>query len=266
VKIAAFLQLRNELENGNLVRCLGNCRLWADDIFIYDDASTDDSRSIYLDYTPQDHIICGDVREFDREIYHKSALLSLVLSGSPDWVVWIDGDAILDRGWTNEARQRLSFYGSKGYDHIFIHNLNLWRSPCYYRKDNSFNDLNPPVFWKNTGKLNYRDLPGLHQQQYPDGMELGVLAPGNLLHYGFASYENIVRKYLTYKSYGQYGWSLNRLIDESTLSLERVPDGLYPEDNIPVCDGPMPSPISFDEVREFVSWESYQKSLIPDQK
>ena len=51
MRLVAFLQLRNELENGNLIRCLENCKKWADDIYIYDDCSDDGSQEIYQKYT-----------------------------------------------------------------------------------------------------------------------------------------------------------------------------------------------------------------------
>jgi len=43
MKIVAIMQLKDELDKGNLVRCLNNARLWADDIVIYDDCSSDGS-------------------------------------------------------------------------------------------------------------------------------------------------------------------------------------------------------------------------------
>jgi hypothetical protein len=92
VKLVAFIQMFNESSRGNLRRCLGNCKQWADDIVIYDDASTDDSVAVAREYT--DHIIVGKENCFRRELYHKEELLEYALTLSPDWIFWIDCDEI----------------------------------------------------------------------------------------------------------------------------------------------------------------------------
>jgi len=38
-----------------------------------------------------------------------------------------------------------------------------------------------------------------------------------------------VDKYLNYRSLGQKGWDLDRLIDEKTLTVERVPENILPK-------------------------------------
>jgi len=49
-----------------------------------------------------------------------------------------------------------------------------------------------------------------------------------LLHYGFASYEDIIRKYRVYKDAGQSGPDLLRLIDERTLELAEAESSWFP--------------------------------------
>ena len=97
MRIVAFLQLYNELENGNLVRCLENCTKWADDIYIYDDCSDDGSQDVYLKYTERGNIIFGSERNFKKELFHKQSLLEMALKSRPDWIGWIDGDTTLKR-------------------------------------------------------------------------------------------------------------------------------------------------------------------------
>ena len=120
MKIAAFLQLYNELENGHLIRCLENCRQWADEIFIYDDASTDGSWKVYFDYTDKDHVIFGKGRDFQAEIFHKQELLSLVQKSNPDWIFWQDGDAILNRCMTTSLHEMLGRLPDS-YDGVDVH-------------------------------------------------------------------------------------------------------------------------------------------------
>jgi glycosyltransferase involved in cell wall biosynthesis len=267
MRLVAFLQLYNEVENGNLVRCLDNCKQWADDIFIYDDCSTDGSQGTYEQYTSKTNIIFGRERNFKRELFHKQQLLDLTLKSNPDWIGWIDGDTTLDRSLTNNCKDFLMKIDSQGYTSSKLHNLNLWKHPAFFRLDNKFNGLWHVVFWKNTGGLNYIPEERLHRQQFPDGMPIKeqYTPPESkpLLHYGFGSKFNIVKKYLTYKSYGQSGWSLDRLIDEqSSYQLEKVPKDWYPENNIPLDYDviSIPRQLTYNEYRKFNSWEEFKTS------
>jgi hypothetical protein len=70
---------------------------------------------------------------------------------------------------------------------------------------------------------------GLHHGGAPDGIRNPAQCDAAVIHRGFATNENIVKKYLSYKSFGQRGWDLDRLIDESTLNVERIPDKIIPE-------------------------------------
>jgi len=263
MRLVSFLQLRNELENGNLVRCLENCKRWSDDIFIYDDCSDDGSQEVYEKYTDKKNIIFGAKKEFNMEQFHKQQLLTLALKTNPDWIGWIDGDTILDRRLTDDCRGYLQGIDDQGFDHARLHNLNLWRHPSFYRMDNSFNNLWHVVFWKNNGKLHYNPKPRLHYPGNPQGIsKLHNIEYGyHLLHYGFATKLQIVKKYLTYKSYGQRGWDLDRLIDEkSSYDLVRVEKGCYPEENVEADHdtAPVPPALTYDEYRGFNSWEEFR--------
>lgn len=234
MKIVAFARLYNEAESGHLPRFLRNVASWADELVIYDDASTDASSSLYESCSIPTHVIHGPSREFDREQFHCFSLLDLALSRSPDWIVWMDGDTILERRLDRDGLRRvLSDATAAGHDGLRFHNVNLWRSPAWYRTDNSFNDLWPTCCWRNTGKLSFDPRGGLHGQLYPNGMENVQGWDYKLLHYGFASREWILRKWRTYRDHGQSGWSLDRLIDERGMSLAPSRAEWFPEANLP---------------------------------
>lgn len=265
MRVVAFLQLHNELENGNLIRCLENCKRWADDIFIYDDCSTDGSQSIYTKYTDPKNIILGRTRDFTDELFHKQQLLDLTIGSKPDWIGWIDGDTILCKQITEDCKGYLRTLDQMGKDGSYLHNLNLWRHPAFYRTDNAFNGLWHVVFWKNTGRLFYNPIKKLHQQQYPNGLQ-SVYRPSDdipLVHFGFSSYRLIIKKYLTYKSYGQCGWALDRLIDEQTsFALEKSKKHWYPTENLPpdFDTALVPTPMTYNEVRNLQRWEEYKNA------
>lgn len=256
-KIVAFLQLYNELDKGNLIRCLDNCSQWSDEILIYDDASTDGSMDVYLKYTEIENIIVGTSNEFNRELYHKEQLLGMARSKQPDFIGWIDGDDIFDRTLTENMQAFLEDI-PKSVDGVQCHNVNLWRDDRFYRVDNLFDGLDKINIWRNSTQLRYEPSGGLHQPQNPQGMQSIVNLGNKLLHYGFASERSIARKYLDYKSHGQGGWALDRLIDEqSSFYLLETPTEWYPQKNLPVCAGPKPTPITFNEYRQFNSWSEY---------
>lgn len=234
MKISAFIQAYNELSSGHLTRCLDNVSLWSDDIFIYDDCSTDGSQDVYLKYTKEKNIILGKERSFKREQFNKAKLLDLTLEGNPDWIFWIDADAIPDRTLTTRLKDILSELNSLNVDGVVCHNLNLWRHPAFYRLDDQFNSYNPLCLWKNNGSLKYSPTDGLHGQLFPNGMSRVVKVDLNLLHYGFASEKWIVDKYNLYKSLGQTGWALNRLVTEGPgFEVQKVSRETFPEGNIP---------------------------------
>jgi glycosyltransferase involved in cell wall biosynthesis len=266
MKLVAFLQLRNELESGNLTRCLENCRRWADDIFIYDDCSTDGSQSVYENYTLKKNIIFAKERDFKSELFHKQQLLDLALTTSPDWIGWIDGDTILDRKLTNDCKTILKGI-TEDYLSAGIHNINMWRHPAYYRADSNFHGPKPKcIFWRASNLMHFRTKKKLHQEQSPLGYKQKMydLSNNYLLHYGFASYESIVRKYLMYKSLGQSGWLLDRLIDEQTaFDLRHTEKEWFPVENIPKDFdlASKPKPLTYNEIRKFNNWEEYKREV-----
>lgn len=260
-KIIAFLQLYNESEKGNLVRCLENCKQWSDEIVIYDDASTDDSLNIYLNYTDRNNIIIGTENEFNKELYHKQKLLELALSKDPDYIGWIDGDDIFDKALTEDMQGFLNYLPSN-IDAVWLHNVNLWRDECFYRVDSEFNSNEKANIWRNNGNLKYEPSIGLHKPQTPIGLENYIKYGHNLIHYGFSSERSIVRKYLDYKKQGQNGWMLDRLIDESSMRLFKLPKEVYPTKNIPLHYDTVEEPIrlTYDQYRVYNSWEEYVNS------
>ena len=106
-------------------------------------------------------------------------MLERLLSDHPDadWILWIDGDTILDgrlmRDNYRELRGVLKYATEQKIDGIVLGNYNLWRSDVYYRVDNDydwFHRNGRRVFWRNNGNLKFVDNGGLHQPQFPHGL------------------------------------------------------------------------------------------------
>lgn len=238
MKIIAFAQLRNEIEKGNLENWFRSVSV-CDFAYVYDQASTDGSQ----DYYKHQEFVevsaeLSKVNDFKNESLCKSRLLERLLLEHPDvnWILWIDGDTILDaRLQKRDVLEKL--LSSAQSDAISLGHYNLWRNDLYYRVDNAYNGKHEegiPALWKNNGNLTFKVNDGLHQDQYPEGLGTHAYDPEDenrysLIHRGFATDEQIITKYNIYKSFGQQGWELERLIDETTLQLKKIPYNILPD-------------------------------------
>jgi len=254
-KLVGFMQVFNEIEKGNLQRSLPYLIGICDEVVVYDDASTDGSYEYAVSLTP--HVVKGEENDFLSEQGHKQVLLELALSLNPDWILAMDADEIYTRGFekivmdlSNDETNRRSWR---------FHLVNLWRDPNWFRVDDKFNDMyNCLRLWKNTGNLSFAGRGrALHLIQNPDGLEGDLFRDDvQVLHYGFSSKGNIIRKYLDYKAVGQRGWELDRLANENGMDLREVNQAWFPEEYVPeVTDEP--EPISYEEIKRFGSYKEY---------
>jgi GT2 family glycosyltransferase len=227
-KIVGFSQLHNELELGNLenwFKCMEVC----DEIYIFDQASTDGSREYYKKFDNV-HVIESDTNRFEEELVCKQELLEKLLSEQPDtdWIFWMDGDTLLDARllFRPDLEEVLFQLDLNRIDSGFLGHYNLWRSDLWHRVDDQYDHFMQAgrmAFWKNTGNLMFNTEVGLHKSQHPVGIRTAARMPFNLIHRGFATDEQILTKYDNYKSRGQSGWALDRILNESTLRVEKVP-------------------------------------------
>ncbi len=233
MKLTAMLQMYNEMKFGNLPRYMHSIARYCDALVVYDDASTDDSVAYLDDFLSEPelysvrlkeiHIICGESNDYAAEVDHKAQLVAKAIEIGSDWIFRIDADEVIEKAGEEGRMRELCEEGlENGIDSYAFRNANLWRDPGFYRLDNSFNDFISCRLWKNNGKLCYNQTKrGLHQRAVPDGLTNEGWADIITLHYGFAFNESIVHKYRMYKSHGQSGWELERLIDERTLKVNK---------------------------------------------
>ena len=232
MKIIGFSQLRNELSKGNLHNYFKSME-FCDYIYIYDQASDDGSQEVYKQHDNA-IVIQSETNKFNEEVICKKELLEKLLSEHPDtdWIFWMDGDTCLEKRLMDDnfsrLYQELERVDADGCDGAHLHNLNLWRSNRWARSDNSFNGLDPLCFWKNTGRLEFPAISGLHKRVCPLGIINDTTLPYDLIHYGFSTDEQIIERYKTYKSLGQSGWELDRLLDESGIALWPLSDSVLP--------------------------------------
>jgi hypothetical protein len=208
---------------------------FCDKIYIYDNNSTDGSLEVYAS-NPKCVVVRSTTNNFEYELVCKRILLKKLISENPEvqWICWTDVDTLLDARLVKDdaiiLRDWLKKAGNNGIDGIKLGHYNLWKSETHYRLDNSyhcFHEWGRIPFWRNNGRLEFPAIPGLHQSQEPKGLDTIIRIDYNLVHRGFASESQIRERYEVYKSKGQSGPDLDRLIDESNLWLEAIPQEVY---------------------------------------
>jgi len=225
MKLTCIAQIYNELEKDNLPRFIDSVKRYCDALIIYNDGCTDGSmeylaRGDFLgDQLKEILFINGERNDFKNEIQHKQKLIDKAIEIESDWIFWLDADETIEAAGENGGIRNICETATD--DAYGFKEVNLWRNPCFYRLDNAYNDGEFCRLWRNTGELYYDDRPGLHQRQYPNGIGKIVTADIKVIHYGFSSDSRIIDKYVTYRSHGQSGWELHRLIDERGLRVAK---------------------------------------------
>lgn len=254
MKIIGFAQLRNELENGNLKNWFKSME-FCDSIYIYDQNSTDRSKEYYKKFK-NTVVIESPINDFTNEIKCKDILLTKLLKEQPDvdWIVWLDGDTIIDARLINQNAFVLkmileSHLDKKDVDAIVLGHCNLWRNDIYYRTDSLFHWLNEKgvcAIWRNNGKLKFESIGGLHREQYPHGIDNGVRFKYGLIHRGFATDDQIIRRINHYKTIPDTSWdktdvedyklgsvikaeTIERFLNEDNLQVEKLISEMIPD-------------------------------------
>jgi hypothetical protein len=222
LNITAFLQTRNELSTGHLVRFFEwNSELY-DQIVVLDDNSDDNSAEFLREKC--DLLILQDFQAFPSELGIKKIMLEKAKENFPqtEWFLWLDADELLLTS-RSELEDLIESSAISGADGISLKLTNLWKSEYFYRHDNGFDDLHKIHLWKNKANLFFNDTPGLHQPAHPKGLEKILRSSKfSVLHFGFCSEELILNKFKSYLQLGQKGSNLWRLIDETNAELASI--------------------------------------------
>ena len=256
-KIVVITQIFNELRKQNLERFWKYIQPVCDALVVYDDGSTDGSYEYMLDKAV--FTLRAGENDFENEVSHKKILLEYALKLKPDFILWMDADEVLTANAKDELQNLCKYADENNLDGISFHEINLWRSNSWKRIDNSY-DLGWFVrLWRVTPEIMFNETdPGLHQQQYPHSIKtIEKTDRVGVIHYGFASDRSLAFKYLVYRSHEQTGWALERLLDESTLSLEKVDQQIYPAGLF--TDDAQPSQRSFSKA--LATLEEYKEEV-----
>lgn len=236
MRIVGFSQLHNELEKGNLENWFRSMQTVCDKIYIYDQASNDGSHEYYKRFDNVE-VIYSPTNNYINERICKQKLLDLIKSkeNPGTWIFWMDGDTFLEKCTRKELEGELIQYERNGCDSVKLRHYNLWRSDVYYRIDSSYHSLHSRgvnCFWKLVPYIQFETTTGLHRGNCPKGFKKTGQSELALIHRGFSTDEQIVKRYhisvANGVQEGSYG-RLSRLINEKRLSVQELPQDRFPE-------------------------------------
>lgn len=238
--IVAMLRVKNEARW--LSDVLASIQPLTSEILLFDDHSTDHTKGIARCYgciIVESHF---PVDETD-EVRDKNYMLDVVRTMSPDYVLAIDGDELLEAGAADKIRARLR-PDLASYTFPIRY---LWNDPQHYRTDGVYGRFfrsslfalhgqPASVAFKGTGRGG-----NFHCGNVPLGLQgAGGSIPANILHLGYMHVVDRIRKYHWYN-----------MIDPNNHAEDcykhMVIGDLYPEDSKfthggPLKIFPLPSP------------------------
>lgn len=231
MKLCGFIQVYNELEQGNLKRCINNLKKYCDYIVVYDDASTDGS----TDYLEKEGclVIRGEKNDFKDEIRHRQCLLDFALNKflDIDWFFKIDADEILSREGIKKIKGICENAG-KEIDGFAIEQVNLWRGYGWHRID--YYQRFFVRLWRNKPSMRYNVEYGLHHKQYPNEINNipQITDPSiKIIHFAFLTDELLIKTYKKRVSLGGAPIEAAKMrINETNLQLSKVNLNWFPED------------------------------------
>jgi hypothetical protein len=256
--IVCICQIYNELQKGNLPRFVKFVEPLVDRLVAWDDASTDGSYEYLLQHTS--HVLRSNRRDYKNLMAINQTLLTYALNNlNPDFILYLDADEVFTENITYRLQELCDYCVRNYIDALSFHELNLWRSKSWRRIDDLYDEGWKTALWRIRPGMTYGKLRrGLHLRPYPATVRrIRHVKDVQVIHYGFSSERLIADKYLTYKALGQRGWSLDRLLDEQTLALKKVPKELFP--NGLYEDDDMPSALAFKDALTYV--ERYRDAV-----
>jgi hypothetical protein len=188
--------VHNELLKGNLERVLENLSLMCDVISVCDDGSFDDSHSLLRNHPkiPSDLYLRHEVADVTKLIQRKKRQLECLHRYAPKWILWLDGDEILDTQAVAGLRTYLATLPPE-VEAVDMQEVNLWLSDQWARTDNDLGEgegWGSGWFrrcWRWSPELEFGEQEGMHLSNHPATLTnaVSVRAPFKVLHYGYAS-------------------------------------------------------------------------------
>jgi glycosyltransferase involved in cell wall biosynthesis len=159
-------------------------------IFVFDDHSTDDTPNICRSFGEALVWFPSPFEGLD-EARDKNYLLQQIIAADVDWVLWIDGDEVLER--TGPEKLRLAAENAQGVAAFALPVMYLWNDPHHIRVDGIYGISCRPSFFQLRGQP-VRQL-AFHSTEHGGNFHCGNVPMGligtvarveaRLKHYGY---------------------------------------------------------------------------------
>lgn len=180
-KIICLMRIKNEEKW--IAAVLRRASGAADEILILDDGSTDQTPDIYKTFSNVQY------RYYDRpsdENRDRQELLNWAIEREADWVLWLNGDEVLEECAGGTMRREISNIDPRNpqYTYFYLNFLYFWNDPDYYRYDSNYKSIWQPRLMTTWGQE--KDLLCIGPTAHRDGeFHFGVM-PYNLKGMGKA--------------------------------------------------------------------------------
>jgi GT2 family glycosyltransferase len=170
---------------------------------VFDDHSSDDTMAICRTFGTRVKLLPSPFEGLD-EARDKNYVLAEIAKYSPEWVLWIDGDEVLERSGPERLKQVVT--AVRGVAAFNLRIAYLWNDPQHMRIDGIFGRFRRPSLFRLLGqafeRLHFRSSGcggNFHCGNVPDGL-VGNMPelPVRLKHYGYMTKEQRMAKYTFY--------------------------------------------------------------------
>jgi glycosyltransferase involved in cell wall biosynthesis len=189
VRFLCVMRVKNE--ERHLGEALSAALALCDRALVFDDHSTDGTVAIARSLGDRVDVIESPFPATLDEARDKNYMLERLVRMSPEWVLWIDGDEVLERSAPEAIRSAIARYPDAAGFSLRV--SYLWDHSNQVRVDGIFGAFRRPSLFKLRGQrvdaLQFRCTPGspnLHCGNHPDGLS-GALhnLDVRLKHYGY---------------------------------------------------------------------------------
>lgn len=196
MKIIGLLRVKNE---ARWIREVVESLLpVCESVLVMDDHSTDDTAAI-CQSVPNVMVLPSPFDDLN-EARDKGWLLEQAQAFNPDWVVFIDGDEVLEKEGPDKIR---SIVQSSGYSVVSFHVVYYWNDVHTIRTDRIYSKFMRPSMFRVTGKGQswlMRGGANLHCSNVPLNLHSSPILQSEvkLMHYGYIDAELRRKKYEWY--------------------------------------------------------------------
>lgn len=198
--------MRVKNEAAYIGEALERALLFCQRALVLDDHSTDDTVAICQSFGDRVTVFPSPFTGLD-EARDKNYLLREVIADAPDWVLWIDGDEVLERSGPEALRREIAANPAVAVFSLRI--AYLWNDPGTVRVDGVYGSFSRPSLFRLRGQpvetLHFASSGvggNFHCGNVPRGL-VGDMRwlDTRLKHYGYLTHELRLAKYRWYTTH-----------------------------------------------------------------